>query len=169
LKKKNLVLKYLDCDNDKISVYSQLDFDELISQLSHYEKMNVYVETRLPNQIIETQTDQIIETQPTDQIIKTQTSKTKPTETINQNNETINQNIESTLTEKLPSSTTPVLDAFICCAICNWGVSLSLLHDLPIFTISDLKKYWEYSQLICSKPNPTQKVMARLKALKKMV
>jgi len=55
--------------------------------------------------------------------------------------------IES-LTEKLPSSKTPVIDAFIYCAICNWGVSISPSQDrLPnIFTISDFNKYWEYSQ-----------------------
>jgi len=73
------------------------------------------------------------------------------------------------LTEKLPSSKTPVIDAFIYCAICNWGVSISPSHDrLPnIFTISDFNKYWEYSQKICSKPAPTETQVARLKALRR--
>jgi len=73
------------------------------------------------------------------------------------------------LTEKLPSSKTPVIDAFIYCAICNWGVSISPSQDrLPnVFTINDFNKYWEYSSKICSKPAPTETQVARLKALRR--
>jgi len=73
------------------------------------------------------------------------------------------------LTEKLPSSKTPVIDAFIYCAICNWGVSISPTQDrLPTtFTITDFNKYWECSQKICSKPSPTETPVARLKALRR--
>jgi len=73
------------------------------------------------------------------------------------------------LTEKLPSSKTPVIDAFIYCAICNWGVTISPTQDrLPgTFTINDFNKYWDYSQKICSKPSPTETPVARLKALRR--
>jgi hypothetical protein len=73
------------------------------------------------------------------------------------------------LTEKLPSSKTPVIDAFIYCAICNWGVMISPTQDrLPsTFTITDFNKYWDYSQKICSKPSPTETPVARLKALRR--
>jgi len=73
------------------------------------------------------------------------------------------------LIEKLPSSKTPVIDAFIYCSICNWGVSISPSQDrLPsTFTITDFNKYWEYSQKICSKPSPTETPVARLKALRR--
>jgi len=73
------------------------------------------------------------------------------------------------LTEKLPSSKTPVIDAFIYCAICNWGVMISPTQDrLPsTFTINDFNKYWDFSQKICSKPSPTETPVARLKALRR--
>jgi len=69
------------------------------------------------------------------------------------------------LIEKLPSSKTPVIDAFIYCAICNWGVSLTPTPDT--FVINDFNKYWDYSQKICSKPSPTETPGARLKALRR--
>jgi len=42
---KKFVLKYLDCDNDKIAVSSQIEFEELISQLSGESILRVYVES----------------------------------------------------------------------------------------------------------------------------
>jgi len=72
-----------------------------------------------------------------------------------------------TLIEKLPSSKTPVIDAFIYCSICNWGVSISADKSPSSFVITDFNKYWEYSQKICSKPSPTETPVARLKALRR--
>jgi len=75
-----------------------------------------------------------------------------------------------TLVEKLPSSKTPVIDAFIYCSICNWGVSITPQPGDRVpsfFTITDFNKYWDLSQKICSKPSPTETPVARLKALRR--
>jgi len=72
------------------------------------------------------------------------------------------------LLEKLPSSKTPVIDAFLYCSICNWGVCLSPGNEGPtIFIINDFNVYWDFSQKICSKPSPTETPIARLKALRR--
>jgi hypothetical protein len=74
------------------------------------------------------------------------------------------------LIEKLPSSKTPVIDAFIYCSVCNWGVSITPQPGdrVPsLFTITDFNKYWDLSQKICSKPSPTETPVARLKALRR--
>lgn len=67
---------------------------------------------------------------------------------------------------RLESSRTPILDAFLTCAIRGWGVHL--LDDTPAglhLRVTDFSHSTHCASLICAKAYQTQDEMARLKAL----
>jgi len=69
---------------------------------------------------------------------------------------------------KLASSRSPVIEAFVYCALQGWGVEItrSTLDDIE-FTVSDFDSYYRQSSRICSKHRPTEDISSRLKGLKR--
>ena len=72
------------------------------------------------------------------------------------------------LLEKLPASKTPVIDSFVYCALCCWGVHINYTAEGPTqFSITNFSTYWDYSIQTCSKPTPTKEPVSRLKSLRR--
>ncbi len=69
-------------------------------------------------------------------------------------------------TRPLPVSRSPILDAFLYCALKGWGADLVIAErDELRIHVSDFSHYGRCSYLICPKPHPTEELNARLKAL----
>jgi len=69
---------------------------------------------------------------------------------------------------KLASSRSPVIEAFVHCALRGWGVELKKCsHDDVEFTVTDFDYYYRQSSRICSKHRPTEDISSRLKGLKR--
>jgi len=74
----------------------------------------------------------------------------------------------------LPTSKSPIIEAFAFCAAHNWGVSI--IHNFPdtleshasvLLLVTNFAQYYRFSSAICSKQHPTKDVGARIKALKR--
>eukprot|EP01130_Rhizamoeba_saxonica_P017161 TRINITY_DN81_c0_g1_i1.p1 TRINITY_DN81_c0_g1~~TRINITY_DN81_c0_g1_i1.p1 ORF type:complete len:545 (-),score=179.63 TRINITY_DN81_c0_g1_i1:52-1686(-) len=68
---------------------------------------------------------------------------------------------------KLPPSKTPVMDAFVFCALCNKGVTIAREGQGTLFSINDYDDYWNNSRIVCSKRSPTKAEVSRLKSLRR--
>lgn len=68
----------------------------------------------------------------------------------------------------LPRSRTPIIDAFVYCALKNIGISLRYNGPNKIkFYVYDCQKCFDSTYAICNKLSPTTKPEARLKALRR--
>jgi len=69
---------------------------------------------------------------------------------------------------KLQASKSPIMDALVYCALKGWGLELvEQKGDHIQFRMTDFKRYYKYSALICAKQNPTEDQASRIKALKR--
>lgn len=69
---------------------------------------------------------------------------------------------------KLGTSKSPVIEAFIYCALKGWGVNIKKCTRNEVeFTVTDFDRYYSASNRICSKHRPTEDVSARIKGLKR--
>lgn len=69
---------------------------------------------------------------------------------------------------KLGTSKSPVIEAFIYCALKGWGVHVKTCTRNEVeFTVSDFDRYYSASNRICSKHRPTEDISARIKGLKR--
>eukprot|EP01127_Copromyxa_protea_P018726 TRINITY_DN595_c1_g1_i1.p1 TRINITY_DN595_c1_g1~~TRINITY_DN595_c1_g1_i1.p1 ORF type:complete len:262 (-),score=51.37 TRINITY_DN595_c1_g1_i1:203-988(-) len=69
---------------------------------------------------------------------------------------------------KLGTSKSPVIEAFIYCALKGWGVELKKCTRNEVeFTVTDFDRYYSSSNRICSKHRPTEDISARIKGLKR--
>lgn len=70
--------------------------------------------------------------------------------------------------DKLPASKSPVMEAFVYCALQGWGLHLLKSEGNEItFKVDDFELYCKKSSQICSKQHPTRDREARIKALKR--
>jgi len=71
-------------------------------------------------------------------------------------------------TFKLSSSKSPVIEAFVFCALQQWGVKLKNVDASGIqFEVTDFDYFYERSNRICSKQRPTEDPSARIKGLRR--
>jgi len=69
---------------------------------------------------------------------------------------------------KLKPSKSPVIDALVYCSVKGWGIHMeSCSNDSIVFQVTDFNKYYQCSQSICSKLNPTDDVGSRIKTLQR--
>jgi len=69
---------------------------------------------------------------------------------------------------KLRSSKSPVIEAFVFCALQEWGVKVKKTDRKELqFEITDFDYFYERSNRICSKQRPTEDISARIKGLKR--
>jgi len=69
---------------------------------------------------------------------------------------------------KLAISKSPVMEALVYCALQGWGIHLvKNVGSEIIFRVDDFEFYCKKSYQICSKQNPTNDKLARIKALKR--
>jgi hypothetical protein len=69
---------------------------------------------------------------------------------------------------KLGTSKSPVIEAFIYCALKGWGVTVKKCTRNEVeFNVTDFDRYYSASNRICSKHRPTEDVSARIKGLKR--
>lgn len=69
---------------------------------------------------------------------------------------------------KLGTSKSPVIEAFVYCALQGWGVHIkkSTRNEVE-FIVTDFDYYYACSNRICSKQRPTEDISARIKGLKR--
>lgn len=69
---------------------------------------------------------------------------------------------------KLGTSKSPVIEAFVYCALKGWGVQIkSCTRNEVDFLVTDFDHYYNCSNRICSKQRPTEDISARIKGLKR--
>eukprot|EP01127_Copromyxa_protea_P003096 TRINITY_DN12969_c0_g1_i1.p1 TRINITY_DN12969_c0_g1~~TRINITY_DN12969_c0_g1_i1.p1 ORF type:complete len:281 (-),score=35.33 TRINITY_DN12969_c0_g1_i1:112-954(-) len=69
---------------------------------------------------------------------------------------------------KLGTSKSPVIEAFVYCALKGWGVQIKRCTRNEVeFIVTDFDYYYNCSNRICSKQRPTEDISARIKGLKR--
>jgi len=69
---------------------------------------------------------------------------------------------------KLRSSKSPVIEAFVFCALHGWGVKVKKTDKKELqFEVTDFDYFYERSNRICSKQRPTEDTSARIKGLRR--
>lgn len=69
---------------------------------------------------------------------------------------------------KLGTSKSPVIEAFVYCALKGWGVQIKRCTRNEVeFVVTDFDYYYNCSNRICSKQRPTEDISARIKGLKR--
>jgi hypothetical protein len=69
---------------------------------------------------------------------------------------------------KLGTSKSPVIEAFVYCALKGWGVHIKKCSRNEVeFVVTDFDYYYNCSNRICSKQRPTEDISARIKGLKR--